>query len=95
MFSVLWICTPSLLAKAWSRAVFPKEGDRGEGHPEVEGKYRRSGSDDPSATAEGDQFLAILLTTQNGRRARTGRIFVDPEMLPKTRQETIHGSLGS
>lgn len=28
MFSVLWICTPSLLAKAWSRAVFPEEGWR-------------------------------------------------------------------
>lgn len=28
MFSVLWICTPSLLASACSRAVFPEEGDR-------------------------------------------------------------------
>lgn len=44
MFSVLWICTPSLLARAWSRAVFPREGGRarrsrrpgspGQGNPE-------------------------------------------------------------
>ena len=27
MFSVLWTCTPSLLARAWSRAVLPREGE--------------------------------------------------------------------
>lgn len=36
MFSVLWICTPSLLARAWSRAVFPGDGQR----------VRRSGETD-------------------------------------------------
>lgn len=25
MLSVLWICTPSLLARAWSSAVFPSK----------------------------------------------------------------------
>jgi len=27
MFSVLWTCTPSLLARAWSRAVLPRGGE--------------------------------------------------------------------
>ena len=39
MFSVLWTCTPSLLARAWSRAVLPRGGElmrRGVGAGEAE-----------------------------------------------------------
>lgn len=78
MFSVLWICTPSLLARAWSRAVFPGDGQRvrrsgepggrGQGGPGGAGRQtlrirkQTLKTADISATVEGDGFPAGLLT---------------------------------
>lgn len=90
---MLWICTPSLLARAWSRAVFPAEGE-GSGGPGAEvrathreGRYSGSGSENDlekgptSAMAEGDRLLAILfpLIEERSRRASKGGLLTQTQ----------------
>lgn len=81
MFSVLWICTPSLLASACSRAVFPEEGDREgwEAGPRAGSPQRGTGN-----TGARDQKM----TSQPGLRVTGFWPFSPPTLDGEKGQET-------
>jgi hypothetical protein len=84
MLSVLWTCTPSLLAKAWSRAVFPRRERKGweavMSRLENTPRWRQnghSGSEDlKTPRVEGDRVRTEDEQSQH---------FPALEMLPKTK----------